>query len=407
MIGMRQASPSRMAGLNTVLYWAVLAVLVLWTVLQFLGVGVGGVFEFWGVGRAMGVLEILMLLSLLASPTLLRRPTRITVCVLSWIPWVFLNVVVSVSGGVSEWLFSGAMPVLLWPLSYLFFYVRARRYPGSLEQLQRYFLGFSVACVVLFFAVFREVNAGRAGNLQQLNAVFFPLLTLPWIALVRKPTVRVLGFALIGIAVLFSLKRTAIIAASLAGVTFVVVGALTAARKSRLRTFLSVVVGVLVVASAYLYVDDSLGVAVTDRMLAAREDGGSGRLTIYQAVLDQFAAADVGRLLFGHGHYSTFEIFGVTAHNDFLEVAFDYGIVGLALYLWLHASLLRKLRGLVRARSSYAAAFGAAYAVFATMSMTSHLIIYPTYFVFLAAFWGAVEGATSGGQSRSQGTQGT
>ena len=63
---------------------------------------------------------------------------------------------------------------------------------------------------------------------------------------------------------------------------------------------------------------------------------------------------------------------------------------GLLLYALLHLCLITKAYRLIRERSLYAPAFAASYMLFFCVSLTSHLILYPTYFIFLTAFWGTI-----------------
>jgi O-antigen ligase len=142
--------------------------------------------------------------------------------------------------------------------------------------------------------------------------------------------------------------------------------------------------------------DKSHSRVVLERLESMAEDQGSGRLDIYSETIKYIANSTPWQTLMGHGYVSTRDILasGKSAHNDWLEVQFDFGAVGLLLYALLHACLIRKSHSLIRGRSPLAAAFAASYALFFFMSMTSHLIIYPTYYLFLVAFWGMIEGLT-------------
>jgi hypothetical protein len=382
--------------LNNLLLTSVLVTFAAWTAIQFLGLGAFGDFGLWGIGRATAVLEILLISSLLLNAASYRRASRTTFVVFAWIPWVLLSVTFYRSDGFVEWVLSGPFHVLLWPLTYLFFYSQARAHSISVQHLGRYFLALSFACVGLFFATFATVNAGRTAGLQQVNAVYYPLLTLPWVAVSKRPLWRAAGALLIVVAVSYSLKRTAFVALAGAAIVYalVEVGA-RSKTSSRMQAALRLSALLGLAGGAYLYVNDSLGNAFSERLLSAHEDGGSDRLVIYGNIIQGVQASDVRGLVLGHGHGSSLEAFGITAHNDFLEVVYDYGVVGVLLYCLLHGTLMRKAFVLIRRRSPYASAFALSYALFLAMSMTSHLIIYPTYFAFLASFWGAIEGVSS------------
>lgn len=370
-----------------------LIALLIWTVIQFLGMGAGGSFELWGFGRATAALEILAVIYLVLWPTAVRQPSRVMLIVICWIPLVLLNAALSSPGELAEWALSGVLPVLLWPLMFLLFCGLARRDSAALGILERYFLGFSVVCVGLFFAVFSSVNSGRSGRLLQLNAIYYPLLTLPWVASVRRPVLRYIGMLLVVLAVSYSLKRTALLALIVGGGAYALVE-LSALRRHRIRKAIPVVAVLLIAGVAYARVNSMLDETFSERLRSAREDGGSGRIAIYLDVWESLRSADAVNLVLGHGHYSSLSQFGVTAHNDFLEVLFDYGLLGLLLYVFLHASLIGRCIELVKEQSPLAPAYASAYGVFLVMSMVSHLIIYPTYFIPLVAYWGTVEGIT-------------
>lgn len=388
----RDAMRTHRIVLNRLLLFSILVALAVWTALQFLGAGARGNFELWGIGRVTGVIEGLVILFLLANRQQLRRASDTTRVVLAWIPWVLLSVSFSVRGDLTDWILGGPFPVLLWPLSYLFFFALVRS-TGSTQMLERYFFWLSVGCVVAFFAVFETVNAGRSAGFQQLNAVYYPLLTLPWVATVRKPAWRAAGALLVVTAVSYSLKRTALVALGLGAIAYVVLEMRGRSTTSRLRLAVPLAALLALSAMAYFRVDEMLGDAFSERLLSSREDAGSNRLVIYREVITAVEGARVENLLFGHGHHATLDRFGITAHNDFLEVVYDYGAVGLILYCLLHLALLRTAFALIRERSEFASPFALAYVLFFSMSMTSHLLIYPTYFVFLVSFWGAIEGA--------------
>ena len=76
------------------------------------------------------------------------------------------------------------------------------------------------------------------------------------------------------------------------------------------------------------------------------EDGGSGRNWVYSSYWNQYKASDLSHQLFGHGLYAGTLSYGnkhafihVLAHNDWLEILFDYGMIGFLLYLFLFIKL--------------------------------------------------------------------
>ena len=130
---------------------------------------------------------------------------------------------------------------------------------------------------------------------------------------------------------------------------------------------------------------------VFSRFSSISEDKGSGRDIVWRNVLDTYSKSPVLEKIIGHGHYSAIIVnrghnIDLSAHNDFLEVLFDYGIIGLILYLLLHIYLIKRLFFLKRNKSELFLPYLASYITMFIMSMVSHLILYPTYFTFLATF---------------------
>ena len=63
------------------------------------------------------------------------------------------------------------------------------------------------------------------------------------------------------------------------------------------------------------------------------------RVLMYERTWTEIKQADAVHLLFGHGCLSTIEIFGNPTHNDWLEIAYDYGIIPFFCFVSLFFSL--------------------------------------------------------------------
>ncbi|MFN7965637.1 MAG: O-antigen ligase family protein [Acidobacteriota bacterium] len=87
---------------------------------------------------------------------------------------------------------------------------------------------------------------------------------------------------------------------------------------------------------------------------------GSGRILIWRGYLRAYASGSPQVLLFGHGIGSSLEIIpqyiGVAlgAHNEYIHILFEYGIVGLFLYMGFIITLIRQCYLIYRARDGLA-----------------------------------------------------
>ena len=82
-----------------------------------------------------------------------------------------------------------------------------------------------------------------------------------------------------------------------------------------------------------------------NRVMETKEGKSSERDNIYGFFLNYFFSADNGfNFIWGNGAYGTTKIYGTEAHNDWLEVAIDFGIVGLILFMSFWLSIYKNIR---------------------------------------------------------------
>ena len=198
---------------------------------------------------------------------------------------------------------------------------------------------------------------------------------------------------LVALCALTALKRSAIII--LIGATALVFYSDFLFRKRLLQskvvfTALLVIMGLFTI---FQYKADSI-TNVSQRFDLIKDDGGSGRDIIYMDVYNRYVNGTVFNQILGRGFDSVSgsdKTMSLSAHNDFLEVLYDFGIIGFIFYLLIHLSLVKWILRLYRARNQLLFPVLVSYVCFIIMSMVSHLILYPTYFGLLIAFWAYAE----------------
>ena len=236
----------------------------------------------------------------------------------------------------------------------------------------------------------------RGWQTHVFNAAYYPLSALPWLLMLNNRILRYGTIALVVVAIFLSTKRTSLLA---------VVLATTSAFGCRLTVASSLRERVRIVLAALFMLGVGSGAVVllgfsemdqsrlfVERLDSTVETGGTRRIDIYQDYIEELSLMSFSELLTGHGFNSGRLILMKSAHNDWLEALYDFGIIDLILYVALHFLLLKRMVELIRMKSFLAEPYAVAYAIFFMMSLTSHLIIYPNYFTVLVAFWGMVEG---------------
>ena len=125
------------------------------------------------------------------------------------------------------------------------------------------------------------------------------------------------------------------------------------------------------------------------RFESISEDKGSGRGDLFLMVWELILKSDTLELIFGHGYNSVVEVLEYSAHNDFLEVMYDQGIIGLGLYVCIYISLIRTIKKIKE--KTLRDSFRMSIFLFFIVSLTSHLILFTSSIICLSTFWGMVD----------------
>lgn len=256
---------------------------------------------------------------------------------------------------------------------------------------------FHVAIVVLAipflsygFYVMRGAEAGYSGVLL-LNPVYFISYLMPVVLLLRSRLLKVGILLLIFVVVILSYKRLAILAYFTSIVVYFYYLSRSGSHAKVWRTitvFLGAIMFIAVMVFSFRYLGAAFGLDWSGRMSGMAESGGSGRFDIWRSVLAALASQEIPYWLYGHGYLATELVLGKGAHNDFLEILYNFGLLGLAIYLMFIGKIIKIFIEMKKLRYRHLDAFAVSLVWFAWGTMFSQLVIYPYWFLSLALFWG-------------------
>lgn len=250
-------------------------------------------------------------------------------------------------------------------------------------------------CIIflgLSFFFFSNYSLHAFEDLEtQNNGAYTLLYMLPFILCMRKGYLRIGGMVIILVELLFSLKRGGVLAFALAVLVYWLINTFSYNRKKFViwHFLLSVIiVGGFIL--FYVYFDQMTGNLLSVRFQSLQDDGGSGRLDIYPVVWSHFKESSFINIVFGHGWDAVRMQCGmdISAHNDFMEILYDFGIIVFVIYIFFYIKLFKVVRCLIKRRSFYAAPFCASFTLIIANSMVSHIIYYPKYAILFALFFG-------------------
>lgn len=164
-------------------------------------------------------------------------------------------------------------------------------------------------------------------SVASFNTIYYVLLLLPFCLLINNKLLVLSAQILPMMAILESGKSTCIIAFFLSFLYYfydIIV-------KSKKNIFF-IIIAVVVIFSVGKSIVDPLELLqdLTDDF----DSGGNGRTNIADKLLAIFFnGQEFLPLIFGYGTNGTLKAINIGAHNDFLEVLFNYGFLGFGLYL--------------------------------------------------------------------------
>ena len=230
------------------------------------------------------------------------------------------------------------------------FYVYTRKGIIQKRHIQFWTVIFFVAVTLEYFQnqQLLLINAEEIGSNQEefTNNIGYVFLTLiPLLAFFsRKQLAQYIGLAYVIVFMLLSMKRGAIFIGALCVLLFLY---LSLKGVNRNRRAFAIIMGMIVIAVGYYVVIHLLenSAFFIARVEETIEGDSSGRDLLYSGFLSHFIGeSNFFRLLFGNGAYSTLRIMDQYAHNDWLEIAINQGVLGLFVYAVYWVTFYKSLK---------------------------------------------------------------
>lgn len=267
------------------------------------------------------------------------------------------------------------------------------QYPGMIKKAAPV-----LACsIIIYAALFTQVKLFSAGRgIPLISTAYYTLFFLPFALLSEKKVIKWGGTVLVLYTLLLCMKRTGFIAFVVGIIVYILVEYRSAPKGSKKRAFV-LLGGLLALTAVYFFImENTRGTfSVIDRLLSTGQTSNEGREDVWPVVISMIRHSDIIALIFGHGFDTVIENspLALSAHCDFLEVIYDYGVSGLLLYLTFYKRLWNGFIKMYRQGSELAAPMSFTFVTAFVVSLFSHLIIFPTYFLGFCLFWGLAMGS--------------
>ena len=224
------------------------------------------------------------------------------------------------------------------------FYYFAKKDMLKASHLIRFILIMLPIFIILFFSVERQILLNRGTNAGDVvvNTAYQFVGLIPYVFLIRKNKLLSVAFMLVIIFfIIQGSKRGAIVVGFIGLLMYVYYQMKTLEKNNRILGFFMVII-ILIGLGVFTYktlVDNRY---LLIRMNALLQGDTSNRTEIYGTLLDAwYNSENIINLLFGFGFAASLDIMGSFAHNDWLELLTNFGLLGVFVYLFFFYALLK------------------------------------------------------------------
>lgn len=146
----------------------------------------------------------------------------------------------------------------------------------------------------------------------------------------------------------------------------------------------------LVLLFVFSLIDSKYQLGVFLRLDQIFEDGGSGRTVIYEYVFNEIMESNLFNILLGHGTASitTLKMGLSSAHNDFLNIYYEYGLTAVLLIVFFYFSLVASLKKMIDAGYVNSSCFAFSIIISLFFSFFSANLDNQSFSLILAVYWG-------------------
>ena len=223
---------------------------------------------------------------------------------------------------------------------------------------------------------------------------YYVLCLLPLLLMYDSShSVKLFGTICTGVLIAFSLKRVGFIAYILLLVLYYLFENNEKSVTKKLSTLFRIVVLFTLLYAGYLYLAKVFNLTLLERMARLSEDGGSGRDFFYRTIIDSYINSDLKSQIFGHGRDTLSNILvrntvHSSAHDDFLEVLYNYGLLPAILLFAYYISLIFEWLKMRKQQYPYSNIYIAGVCCSLIMSLFSTYCVAFAYVTCGAAFIG-------------------
>lgn len=288
--------------------------------------------------------------------------------------WMILSSILADYASNIRGLIALSMTLTVFPLMLSCSYYRARY--SDLDKR------FYIAVLIIFIGIIYQYYnlfsiANLVGGRSHMVVSYFPVFILPVLLLSSSRIIRYTAIAITSIIIISSVKRGGLITLGLGLLVYAIVEQWMSG-KSKVRQLIVLAIVIVMMSGVIYFLTQSEENNVIERILSIKDDGGSARDVLWKDVFQHIQNRDLVSRVIGNGYRSTekISVYALPAHNDVLEIWYDFGGIGIILYGIAFFSLFSYTIQLLKRKSRYAPHMAMILTFYFIFSMTSIVILY-------------------------------
>lgn len=305
---------------------------------------------------------------------LIEIPSKTIIFFNLYMTWVLLVTAINPVGvkGISSYLnslFWSAFPILILNSTYYFIL-----HKGDSRWLKIIFLVITALFLLTYYSFYDVDNILM--NVH-LGSSYYSLYMLPLVLVYPSKIGKTCLTIIVSLAVFSSVKRGGVLALALAMIAYIITNQLV----SKQGKFKKIIIGFSVL-TAFIAIFAYIGTMgdnnIFERFESIQEDNGSGRTDVWAEAWRLITEQGIFTYFVGNGfntvvHNSRYVL---SAHNDYLEAWFDFGLIGMLLYIISLCLLFKDIFECLKTKKEYAPAMSVLGALIIVLTMISHIAIY-------------------------------
>ena len=292
-----------------------------------------------------------------------------------------------------------SLRILFWIFGTLFFYKMILM--GYVKE--RYLNTLLIIIIVFYFIMVVYFMFNPALRFTQNLSIYALLWCIPLLLIMKRTAYNKLFFVMAIITIFISLKRGAILALILSIMIylftyFIINKSFKVSAKILALFFVLGFVLFLTLSVVHEVRPDFFERRIAD-LTGADKAIGSGRGEFFPIIFDRYISSfhsSPEKFFFGFGSRSVQDLIGeyyggigVYAHSDWLQMLYDYGMLGFTILTWIHISILRMIYLGIKQKFEYVPSLAMTYVVFFLLNIYSGILFFPNslYFgIFLSLY---------------------